>query len=299
MRPAAALAPRARGHLALLGAAAIWGGSFVATDAALARSGPFTILALRFTIALACLLPWAYRHGFTARLSLRRRVIVFGLTGIVLHLGLETSGLLFTSPANASLIVAAIPGVTVALAALVLRERPGPMNLLGIGLSIAGVIVVTYSPAPGTGPLNALGTLLVLGGVVAWAAFTVQGRRMRDDHPPLVSTTAAVAASLLFLVPLAAGEIALTGGPRLDATASAAILYLGLLASGAAFLLWNSSLRYVTAGSASTYINLVPVLGVALAVVAGEAVTTGQLVGGAVVGAGVWLSNRGRTQVAS
>ena len=280
------------GHWALLAAVTIWGGTYVVTDAALERSGPFTILALRFVVALAFLAPFAYRRGWRPRQALESRFILFGLTGIVLHLALETSGQMFTSPADASLVIASAPAVTAAFAAVLLGERPGPANLLGIALSIAGVLLVSYTPSPGGGSLATLGNIMVFGGVIAWGIFTVQGRRMGGDHSPLVSTTAAVASSLLFLIPLALGEIALAEPPDLDATGIAAILYLGLLGSGAAFALWNGSLRYVSASSAAGYVNLVPVIGVALAVAMGHSLGAGQLVGGGIVAAGVWLSSR-------
>ncbi|MDQ4143852.1 MAG: DMT family transporter [Actinomycetota bacterium] len=281
-----------RGHLALVIAALIWAGSFIVTDAALDRSGPFTILALRFIIALVFLAPLALRRGWRPRESLQGRFVLFGLTGIVLHLSLETSGLLFTSPAQASLVVAAIPAVTAGLAAVFLGERPRPANLLGIVLSVAGVALVTYAPSPNAGPTAALGNLLVFGGVIAWGIFTIQGRKMSSERPPIVSTCAAVAASLLFLAPLAAAEIALGEPPQFDLAGVGAIAYLGLLASGTAFALWNGSLRYVTASTAAGYINLVPVLGVALAVLAGDSVGAAQVLGGTVVGLGVWLTSR-------
>ncbi len=284
--------PAARGHWALLAAVTIWGGTYVVTDAALERSGPFTILALRFVLALAFLAPFAYRRGWRPRQAFEARFVLFGLTGIVLHLALETSGLLFTTPAEAALVIASAPAVTAAFAAVLLGERPGAANLIGIGLSIAGVLLVAYTPSPGGGRLAMLGNLMVFGGVVAWGIFTVQGRRLGGDHSPLVSTAAAVTSSLLFLVPLAAGEIAISEPPDLDAAGVAAILYLGLLASGAAFALWNGSLRYVSASSAGGYVNLVPVIGIALAVATGDSLGPGQLAGGVIVGAGVWLSSR-------
>lgn len=279
------------GQLGILTAVAIWAGTYVVTDAALERSGPFTILALRFVLALVVLVPLAVRRGWRPRQALEPRFIAFGLTGIVLHLGLETFGLMFTTPAQASLVIAAIPAVTVAMAVVFLGERPTRPNLVGIALSVIGVMVISYTPAPGGGSLALLGNTLVFGGVVAWGFFTVQGRRL-SGLSPIVSTTAAAAASLLFLVPLALGETFLTGAPRVDAGGIGAILYLGILASGAAFALWNASLRYVTASSASGYVNLVPVLGVLIAIVAGDTVGPAQISGGAIVAAGIWLISR-------
>jgi drug/metabolite transporter (DMT)-like permease len=61
-----------------------------------------------------------------------------------------------------------------------------------------------------------------------------------------------------------------------------------------AYLLLNYGLRFVEASRATVFANLVPVVAVAAAyVVLGERLTAPQLVAGAVVVAGVWLTNRG------
>jgi hypothetical protein len=84
---------------------------------------------------------------------------------------------------------------------------------IGIALSIIGVMVITGTKTPGAYPLSWLGNLLVLGAVVRWGIFTVQGKKMAPDHSWRVSTTAATCAAVLLSVPLAAAEVALEGLP--------------------------------------------------------------------------------------
>jgi drug/metabolite transporter (DMT)-like permease len=114
-----------------------------------------------------------------------------------------------------------------------------------------------------------------------------------------VATAAGAGGALVFLVPLAAGEVIIQGPPELTSGAVLSVLYLGLLASAAAYGLWNYALERVDASVAAPFINLVPVIGLALAIASGESTTALQLAGGAVVGLGVWLSTTGakrRTQ---
>lgn len=281
-----------RATASLLAAVTIWSATFVVTKEALAGVGPMTLMLLRFATGAACLAPFARRHGFRLRMSLQPRYVAFGLTGMVLHIGLETTGLLFTSAATASLIVAAIPAVTAALSVVVLHERPSRVNVAGIALSVAGVVAVTNARVEDAGRLQGLGNLLVLGGVVAWAAFTMQGKRLSARVPALVTTTAAMGAAVVVLVPLAGAEIALGGPLEVGPTTAASIAYLGVLASAVAYGLWNHALEHVDASAAATYVNLVPVLGVASALLAGEPASAPQIAGGAIVGAGVWLSTR-------
>ena len=277
------MSERRRALAALAIAVTIWAGTFVVTKSVVGEFGPFTVLTARFSIAFLCLVPFARRHGYKARMSVQRSFVLFGLTGIVLHLGFETAGLLFTSASSASLVVAAIPGVTAGMSAVVLDERLRRSQWLGIALSIAGVAIVTQARASVGGAYELLGNALVFGGVIAWAVFTIQGKKMSTGGvSPLVATTAAAGGSLFFLVPLAAGELFVGGMPEVTTQSLVAIAYLGIGASAVAFALWNNALENVTASVAGAYINLVPIIGLILATIAGETITAVQVAGGAV-----------------
>jgi drug/metabolite transporter (DMT)-like permease len=278
--------------LALLVAMVIWGATYVVTKVALPDVGPFTILAVRLVLGAAALLPFAWRRGFRPRLALQRRFLLFGLTGMVLHLGFEILGLRFTSASSAVLIIATAPVVTLAFSIAFLKERVSRRQLLGIALSIAGVVLITGARPPDGYPLSWLGNLLVFGGVVAWGVFTVQGKRMATTGSWLVSTTAATTAAILLSLPLAATEIALEGAPTVTTGGVLSLLYLGVLAQAVAYALWNLALEHVDASVAGPYVNLVPVIGVVLALGTGETMSIVQWAGGATVAAGVWLNHR-------
>jgi drug/metabolite transporter (DMT)-like permease len=276
---------------------AIWGGSYVVTKFALVAAGPFTVLWLRLAIAALVMAPFARRQGFRPRLALRREFIVFGLTGMALHLGLEILGLEFTSASSASLIIAAAPAVTVAFSVAFLKERLSGLQGVGIALSVIGVILITGAHTAGGYPLAWLGNLLVFGGVVMWGVYTVQGRKMVVAQSWLVVTTAATLSAVGIVLPVAIGEILLTGAPTFTTGSLLAVAYLGVLASAVAYGLYNLALKYVGGSVVGPYISLVPVIGVGLALLVGERLTAIQLAGGVTVGAGVWLSHRGAPEV--
>ena len=274
---------------------AIWGASYVATKIALPHVGPFTILELRLVIGTALLLPFAWRQGYRPRMSFNKRFILFGLTGMTLHLGFEILGLRFTSASGGVLIIASAPAVTAAAAILFLKEKVTLKQGFGIALSILGVIVITGARPPEGYPLAWLGSLLIFAGVATWAIYTVQGRRLANDNTPwLVSTTAATGAAIYLSLPLAIGEIAIGGAPDFNWQSFIAVAYLGIFAQAVAYGLWNLALRDVGGTVAGAYVNLVPVIGVGLGLAIGESMTTAQLLGGATVGVGVWLSHTAR-----
>lgn len=281
------------GPAALLLAMLIWGGTLVVTKSLLNGLGPATLLSVRFLVAFLCLAPFAYRAGFRMSDLVRREFVLFGLTGIVLHNGLETWGLRYTSPGAAALIIGGIPAITVALSRVFLRESLPRARAAGVVLSVLGVVLVTGAPS-GAGAIELVGNLLVLGGVVSWAIYTIQGKKMSVRVPAIVGTTAGTGAALLFLLPAAVVESWGDGMPAIGLADVTGLLYLGIGASAAAYALWNFALEHVDASVAAPYVNLVPIIGLALAVVLGESLSVMDFAGGATVAAGVWLSTSRR-----
>ena len=279
-----------RGLPALLAAVLIWGSTFVLTKGLLDQIGPLTLAVARFLVALMVLVPLAHRHGFTLRLALTRRYLLFGASGVTAYFGLQNLALVFTTAGSAALISALIPATTALWAAVVLKERPTRVQLAGIALSVVGVSLVVRSGLA-LGDVSALiGNLMMLGTTWVWAVYTVEGRRLAADTPALVLSTGSIAAGTLLLLPMAFVELAVHGPPELRWSGVAGIVYLGLAASALTFWLWNWALAHVRAPAAAAAVNLVPVVGLAFAVLAGEAVTSLQLLGGGIAVVAVALA---------
>jgi drug/metabolite transporter (DMT)-like permease len=282
--------------LALVATMFVWGSSFALTQLVLGEAGPFAVTAMRFGLGLLVLLPFARRRGFRLRLALEPAFLLFGLTGVALVYGLQTLALLFTSAANTALISAGVPVAAAVLARVFLKEAIPPVRLFGIVLSVAGIGMVsgaTPSGAASGGIL--LGNALMVGAVLAYGTYAVQGRAFMgiEGYPAVVITTASFAAGLLFLLPLAAGEAILLGAPELRLQGWLIVAYLGVGASALPILLWNYALGHVEAGAAALYINLVPVVGVGTALLFGERVGAAQLVGGTLAILGVLVGDAG------
>src|SRR5215470_10637626 len=130
--------PLNRGTLALVLAACIWGVALVMTKALLQEAGPFTISLFRFLLAWVLLVPFASRQGYRLSLTLRPAFVLFGVT---LYFGLLNVGLLFTGAGSAALLQAGIPAITTFLSVFGLKERVSRLQLLGIGLSVLGLLL--------------------------------------------------------------------------------------------------------------------------------------------------------------
>lgn len=135
-----------------------------------------------------------------------------------------------------------------------------------------------------------LGDLLVLAATLCWAAYTLIGRTL-NRVPKLTLVAHQAMYGMLMLFPFALFEMGQWQKPSLIPCLS--ILYLGLMCSAVTYLLYNYALKALAASQVSTFLNLVPVIGVLAAVLLlGEQVQLIQIIGGAVILVGVAVSTR-------
>jgi drug/metabolite transporter (DMT)-like permease len=278
------------GIIPLVGAMVIWGLTFIVTKIALNESGPFTLNVARLGAAWLVLYPFARRQGYRLRDTFKPAFLLFGLTGVAIFYGAETVGLQYTSAASGSLIQAGIPALTAFFSFLLLGERLSLLQSAGVALSVSGVVVITVAGAYNSANDSLLGNLLIVLSLLAWVAYTIQGKKWGGQYPSLVITTASMAAGFLFLLPFGAFEVAANGLPHLTGVGIGSFIYLTLGGSAGAYFLWNYGLKHMNAVEASPYINLIPVVGLVGAMLWGEPVSVFQLAGGAVAILGVWLS---------
>ncbi len=286
---------RALAVASLLLVMAIWGSTFVVTKSALDQVPPLLLALLRFAVASAILLPLAHARGGPALLPRPLplgRLALMGATGVTLYFVAFNLSLAYTTASEGALIQGSIPAVSALAAVVLLRERLGPGRAAGITASVAGVALVVLAGGGGEAPNRPLGNALMVGSVVAWAIYTVLGRRL-GGASGLATTAYSTLLGTLFLVPPAAIELATRPRPTLSADGWLAVAYLGAVASALAFLLWNRALAVLDVGQASAFINLVPLVGVATAtLVLGEPLLPAQLAGGGLVLVGVALCSR-------
>jgi drug/metabolite transporter (DMT)-like permease len=277
------------GILALLGAVTIWGSTFVITKFLLSDIGPFMVIGLRLTISLLVITPFAMRHGFHWKMIVEKRFLLFGLTGIALYFGLSNTGLDRSTAANAALIQAANPAAVALLSVMFLQEKITWQRAMGIGLSILGVLLISGIPST-DGQSTLVGNLLIVGSVIAWAIYTVQGKKLTGNTDPLAATTASFYTGLIWLAPFIFLELRQSGFPFISPLSWLAIAYLGIFASALAYFLWNDALRSVDASIAGPFINLIPIIGLIFSILVGERIFTIQIIGGLIAITGVFFT---------
>jgi drug/metabolite transporter (DMT)-like permease len=273
---------------ALVLASLFWGTADVAGKLAMGSIPPVMLAALRFGVAIAIFWPLARRAG-GPRVPIRVTAPL-GLLGVALTFLLQNLGLDRTSATNASLLQGAAPVMALLLAAVFLGERLVPRRIAAVGAAMAGVAVVTLPGGEGV-QAPGLGDLLVIASTVCFAAFVILGRRAFPTYGTLPVLAGMAAWGMALLAPAAAVEWRIVGSPNIEAGSIALVLYLGAGCSALTYALWGYALRHVEAGRAATFDALIPVIGIAAAVlVLREAPLIWHVAGGTLVVLGLWMA---------
>jgi drug/metabolite transporter (DMT)-like permease len=282
-----------------LAAVLIWSSSFICTKIAYASFSPLFLGALRFVLATVALDIYTRARGIRVSPPAedRRRIAVSGLLGITAYFSFENLGLRLTTASNASLIVASYPVISILVAKIAEGRRIEPPRLIGALIAIAGVALVVVKTDEGSAKGAWIGNLLLILAGFVWTAYTMTTRKLVGSYPAATISLIQTRVGALAFVPIALVE----GAPRaIPALAPlAALLYLSLLCSVLAFMLYNAGLKRLPASASISLMNIVPVVGVALsALVLHETITWRQVIGGAVIIAGVGMSARQGRQAA-
>lgn len=288
------IATHTRSILLLLLTMIVWGSTFAVTKELVSLWPPFTVAFARVAFGALVLLPLALTRERRSQPLPWLTIWTMGAVGVTLYYVTFNLAMVYSSASQGALVQASIPAMVALVAMLWLRERTSALRWLGIALSVGGVLIVfsgTESSGAGQGSL-ALGNGLMFASVVCWAFYTSLAKRVaRFDA--IVITTFVTGSGALMLLPLSLYEIAGSGLRPLPTAGWLGLIYLGVVASGLAYVSYNASLKALDASAVGVYTNLIPIVGVLTGVVVlGEPLSIQAVIGGVVVMIGVWLTGR-------
>lgn len=264
----------------------IWASSFVFVKAGLAYIKPLTLAGLRYFLAFLLLLPLVARHrNANASLSPRlwMRLFLIGLSTAVGN-GALFWGLQYFPATTGSLLMSLIPLPVLFLSIIWLREVPTRWQIIGVLISLVGCWLFF---SPGLSLVEPIGIGIITAGLLGFALFGILGREVaRDQQTDTLVLTAiplGFGGGLLLLLALL-----LEGMPSLSATGLGIVVWLAIINTAFAYVLYNHSLRVLTALEMNAMLNLSP-LGTAVLgwFLLGERLTTVQITGMATAIAGV------------
>jgi len=261
-----------------------WGLNFVVITVALTDFPPLFLGALRFAIAAlpALLLPrppvrWSMLIAIGATLFVGQFALLFPAMAIGMPPGL----------ASIALQVQAF--ITIGIAAVVLRERPTPRQIIGAAVAFGGLALVATTV--GTNGVTVAGLLLALGSAVFWAIGNVLLRRVGEvDMLSMISWLCLVAPIPLLLLSVAVEGPARIAGAIGGASwlTVGAVLYIAIISTTFGYAVWGHLLKRYPAATAAPFSLLVPVSGtLSAALLLGESFGPVRLAGMGLIMAGL------------
>jgi drug/metabolite transporter (DMT)-like permease len=286
-------------YLLLALTALMWGGNAIAGRLAVGHVSPMILTCLRWVIVVVVMLPLVGRQTMAEWPMLKKRwlfIILMGSCGFTIFNALFYAAAHHTTAVNLTIFQGSIPVLVLIGTVLFFQARVVPLQVIGMIVTIAGVILVSVK-----GDLEILRTLaLNVGDVftliacVFYAGYTL-GLRRRPAIPALSFFAAMATVAFLSSIPLVVMEVVQGTAQWPTAKGWLILLYAGLMPSLVSQLFFMRGVELIGPARAGIFVNLVPVFGALLAVVLlGEPFALYHGLGLALVLGGIWLAERRR-----
>jgi drug/metabolite transporter (DMT)-like permease len=244
----------------------LWASALVVARGAAELIPPVAFSFWRWVAAAIIMAPVAIPLMNKNAIPLKDKMGKIFLLGFFLAVG--STGLVwavqFTTATNASLVAASQPIVTALVAWLMLKDRLGKLQLLGVVSATAGIVLMvsrmqwsvianlSFNP----------GDAIMLASVFFYAFYTINLHRwLRGVHPLVMLFLASITGSLL-LIPATVAEAHFVGTMNITLTTMGAILFMAVVPTVIATTMWNASLGVVGPNRATIFMNLLPIFGI-------------------------------------
>jgi drug/metabolite transporter (DMT)-like permease len=261
--------------------------------------GPLVLVQLRVvgaTVIFAVLFV-----GWRGRPTLRLPARQWGFLALAAAFGVTLNQLFFitgigrTSVAHAGLIVALGPVMVLVLSCLLRLEALTILKFVGMLVSFGGVAVLTTGKLAHAHGASLLGDLILVAGSAVFAYYTILVKEVADRYDSLTLNTLIFGMGAVFLIPFSARAVLQVRWAALPAEAWWGLAFMICFGSVIAYLIYAFALTELTASRVAAFAYIQPVIATGLGIwLLAERLTTKIVVGGALILAGVYLTERER-----
>ncbi len=257
-----------KGMLAALTANLIFGFSFLFSKTALSVAHPLLILAVRFTFAFAAL-NLLIILGLV-KINLRGKkiggLLLMAIAQPFLYFIFELYGISLTSSALSGLIISLVPVAVMFLSTAFLKEKPTVLQIICSVVSLIGVGAVSVLSNDGN-KTTLIGIVLLLLAVVSAAVFNILSRKKSREFSPFERTyfmflIGFIGFNILAVISLKGDYICGLATAFKNTDFIISILYLSIVSSVAAFILYNYSTSRISVVRSSSFSNIITVVSV-------------------------------------
>jgi drug/metabolite transporter (DMT)-like permease len=253
------------GSIYLALAASIWGGMYVVVKVVVSVIPPLELVWMRYLVAIIALLIIGLVKKQSWRIH-RRDILLISIIGIVgntISIVTQEIGTNLSTAQMGAIITSSTPAFMVLFARLLLNERLNLKKCLSVGLATSGVFLIV-----GNGQIdmsNQLGGISLLIAALTWALMSVLLKRVPSHYSPIVVTTYSILVAIIILTPFVLGRLDEINFSQLTHPSIwGGILYLGIVSTACAFILWNRGLQLLNASSGGLFFFFQPLVGTLL-----------------------------------
>ena len=265
-------------------------GTHIVAKVVLQDVDPFTLTVARTLISTAAMALILILRGKAP--AVRREdypmFLWLAFLGVPLNQFLFLYGLRFTIPSNAALLYATTPVIVLVFSHFFLGEKLTRLKAVGVVLGFAGVTIVIFERGLSASMDYLFGNVMIFIAVIAWALYTVYGRKMIVKYGPIETSALSLIGGTILFLPV--GIFSALRFPFASLTAAhwLGIGYLSIVTSVISYLLWYYALGRIEAGKVALFSNFQPIIVTALAVtLLGQTITIPFVLGGCIAIAGV------------
>lgn len=279
----------------MLLATMFWAGAFIAGKFSIEEFPVFSLVFFRFLIATVIIFVIMIRIEENWKITKNdlKMFLTLGIVGMIGYHVFFFLSLRYTTATNSSLIGATNPIVTTVLAFIFLKEKISYRNLIGILISLFGVMLITTNGDMGllfSFKFNS-GDILMIIAVICWAAYGILSKKALEIYSPIKITGYAFLTCVILLIPFVILEKPWVYLPNTTTSGWISVFYMAIFPSVFGYLIQQISIKKIGPTKTSLYINLVPVFSMVLAYfMLGESISFIKIVAGIFIIGGICIN---------
>ncbi|GAE27602.1 permease of the drug/metabolite transporter [Halalkalibacter wakoensis JCM 9140] len=288
----------------LITATLFWGGNAVVGRFLAPDLSPITISFIRILFSVAVILPFIFTPLKKEWQQVKKHIGLFfwfAVTGVIGYNIMSYWALSYTTAINVAILNSLSPVFMIFLSFIIMREYPKRNIILAVIFSLIGIVWVMFD-----GSITRLmqiewniGDVIMLGGVLSWAVYSILLVRKKLNIHPLALFGYSSIFAVILLAPFTLYEWIKYESVFSIATGTQwlALLYLGIFPSIISFVFWNRSVFLMGPAKCSVYMNLTAIFAAILGFIfINEALSFAQVIGGALIFSGVYIATRYKTR---
>lgn len=271
--------------------ACIWGGMFVVVKIIVGEVGPLQLVWLRYLVATVVLVLFSIvkKEKWQRNWCDLGLVVLVGIIGNAISIVAQETGTWLSSAQTGAVITSATPTFMVIFARIILKERLTKTKVLSVMMATVGVIMIVGIHLTGNNIL--WGVLSLVLAALTWALMSVLIKLIKS-YSSLQITIMSTIVAIFCLTPFVmVDSTALTHINFTEPKIILGLLYLGVISTAGAFVMWNKGLTLVKTSVSGLFFLLQPIVGTLLGwLLLNEGISFGFVIGTILILSSVLIS---------